>query len=92
MMMMFDMQVSEEKKRKTHRIAADINNIVIVLLRYNCIYGCGECFMDIFQDGADAKETSRYNVPGLLKKRGDEAKSDCQEERVGGAKSSRSAG
>ena len=65
-MMMFDMQVSEEKKTKTHRIAADINNIVIVLLRYNCvffyIFSCGECFMDIFQDGADAKETSRYNA------------------------------
>ena len=31
--MMFDIQVSEEKKTKTHQIAADINNIVIVLLR-----------------------------------------------------------
>ena len=31
------MQVSEEKKTKTHQIAANINNIVIVLLRYNCV-------------------------------------------------------
>jgi len=30
---MEESKVSEEKKRKTHRIAADINNIVIVLLR-----------------------------------------------------------
>ena len=40
MMMLFDTKVSEEKKTKTHHIAADINNIVIVLLRYKLVHCC----------------------------------------------------
>ena len=38
MMMLVDTKVSEEKKTKTHHIAADINNIVIVLLRYKLVH------------------------------------------------------
>ena len=40
MMMLVDTKVSEEKKTKTHHIAADINNIVIVLLRYKLVHCC----------------------------------------------------
>ena len=32
--------MNEEKKTKTHHIAADINNIVIVLLRYKLVHCC----------------------------------------------------
>ena len=40
MMMLVDTKVCEEKKTKTHHIAADINNIVIVLLRYKLVHCC----------------------------------------------------
>ena len=52
---MFDMQMSEERKTKTHQIAADINNIVIVLLRYNFFFSvsvaCGQWMLYVHIPG-----------------------------------------